>query len=86
MQLILLGRTHNLSRKSRIDIWNPLALEDDLVMEFNVLNHYTGRYFTVKEHEIILDAELRQGEALPYSCRNGYCWTCKAKLIISQIN
>jgi CDP-4-dehydro-6-deoxyglucose reductase len=54
-------------------------------MEFNVLNHYTGRYFTVTEHEIILDAALRQGEALPYSCRNGYCGTCKAKLINGQI-
>ncbi|MEZ5534793.1 MAG: CDP-6-deoxy-delta-3,4-glucoseen reductase [Thiolinea sp.] len=36
----------------------------------------SGHSFTVDEHENILEAGLRQGIALPYSCRGGSCGSC----------
>jgi ferredoxin len=32
--------------------------------------------FTVRRDELILDAAIRQGVQVPYSCRNGTCRTC----------
>lgn len=39
-----------------------------------------GYCFPVEAHETILDAALRLGYTLPYSCREGVCGVCKAKL------
>jgi CDP-4-dehydro-6-deoxyglucose reductase len=39
-----------------------------------------GRRFSAQEGESILDAALRNGVALEYSCRTGRCSTCKAQL------
>ncbi len=36
--------------------------------------------FEVQEDESIVDGALRKGIGLPYSCRNGQCGTCKAKV------
>jgi CDP-4-dehydro-6-deoxyglucose reductase len=42
--------------------------------------------FSVNDNETALAAALRQGVALPYSCRNGSCGTCKAKLVAGEID
>ena len=49
--------------------------------EFQVANLSSGREFAVRSDETILDAFLRQGAAVPYSCRNGTCAACKASLV-----
>jgi ring-1,2-phenylacetyl-CoA epoxidase subunit PaaE len=36
--------------------------------------------------EPILDAALREGADLPFSCKGGVCCTCKAKLIEGKVN
>jgi ring-1,2-phenylacetyl-CoA epoxidase subunit PaaE len=45
----------------------------------------TARSFTLeKGKESILDAGLRAGYELPYSCRSGVCSTCRAKLVAGE--
>lgn len=53
--------------------------------EFQVTNQSTGRVFPVRSDETILDSILRQGFAVPYSCRNGTCAACKASLISGKV-
>ena len=36
----------------------------------------SGHRFSVEEQENLLEAGLRQGIALPYSCRSGSCGAC----------
>jgi len=45
--------------------------------EFQVKISTSGATFTVKEGESVLNAALRQGVMLPYSCKNGTCGSCK---------
>lgn len=40
----------------------------------------SGREFEAAELECVLDAAERAGVNLPYSCRDGICGTCKARL------
>lgn len=42
--------------------------------------------FTVDEGETLLEAGLRQGYALPYSCRNGACGACKGKVVGGEVD
>ncbi|QEP43060.1 CDP-6-deoxy-delta-3,4-glucoseen reductase [Ectothiorhodospiraceae bacterium BW-2] len=39
-----------------------------------------GTEFTVNRGELVLDAALRQGIALPHGCRGGACGACKCKI------
>ncbi|NCT69093.1 MAG: 2Fe-2S iron-sulfur cluster binding domain-containing protein [Rhodanobacteraceae bacterium] len=41
--------------------------------------HYEGRSFVVNPGESVLEALLRQGASVPYSCRKGSCHTCILK-------
>ena len=41
---------------------------------------------TVRDDETVLDAALRAGLDLPYSCRDGVCGTCRAKLVCGQVS
>lgn len=53
--------------------------------EFQIRNLTSGRDFTILPDETVLDAILRQGAAVPYSCRNGTCAACKATLVTGRV-
>ncbi len=44
------------------------------------------RFTLRKDAEPILEAALRQGIALPYSCKGGICATCRAKLVEGEVD
>jgi CDP-4-dehydro-6-deoxyglucose reductase len=54
-------------------------------MSFKVRVQPSDHEFLVKENETILDAALRQGLALPYSCRSGACGACKGKIVSGRV-
>ena len=41
--------------------------------------------FPVAEDEAIIDAAIRAGRNLPYSCKGGMCCTCRAKLVEGRV-
>ena len=41
--------------------------------------------FDVEEGESVIDAALRAGLMLPYSCRNGTCGTCMGDIVEGSI-
>lgn len=45
----------------------------------------SGHEFTVDAGESVLDAALRQGLSLPYSCHGGTCGSCKGKVVEGEI-
>jgi len=49
-------------------------------MGFQISVQPSGHVFTVEADEAILDAALRQGLVMPYSCRDGACGSCKSRL------
>ena len=44
-----------------------------------------GKQFIVEQQETILEAGLRNGFNLPYSCSNGSCGDCRGKLLSGQV-
>lgn len=54
-------------------------------MSHSVINRATGSRFEVAEGESILDAALRQGIVLAYSCKNGTCGSCHGKVHAGQV-
>jgi len=55
-------------------------------MSFNIIIRPSGHIFPVEEHETILDAALKQGLTLPYSCRDGVCGMCKGKIVEGRVD
>ena len=55
-------------------------------MSYTVTNRTSGQHFTVDDDESILDAALRQGRVMPYSCRSGTCGTCKSTLVSGLVD
>lgn len=45
-----------------------------------------GRAISVSPHETLLAAALRQGVAMPFSCRVGGCGTCKCRLVAGRVD
>ncbi|HET7883151.1 MAG TPA: 1,2-phenylacetyl-CoA epoxidase subunit PaaE [Acetobacteraceae bacterium] len=41
--------------------------------------------FPVADGEAIIDAAIRAGRSLPYSCKGGMCCTCRARLVQGQV-
>jgi CDP-4-dehydro-6-deoxyglucose reductase len=54
--------------------------------QFKVKNIGSGAVFTVNEGESVLNAALRQGVMLPYSCKNGTCGSCKGQLESGEVH
>jgi len=54
--------------------------------QFQVKNINSDTTFTVNEGESVLNAALRQGVVLPYSCKNGTCGSCKGKLESGEVH
>lgn len=54
--------------------------------QFKVRNIGSGAQFTVNEGESVLNAALRQGVMLPYSCKNGTCGSCKGQLESGEVH
>jgi CDP-4-dehydro-6-deoxyglucose reductase len=46
----------------------------------------SGHDFPIDEHETILEAALKHGYTLPYSCRDGVCGVCKGKVMSGQVD
>jgi len=55
-------------------------------MSFTTTILPSGHKFTVDADENILEAGLRQGFTLPYSCRDGVCGACKGKIIQGEVD
>ena len=54
--------------------------------QYQVKNINSGATFTVNEGESVLNAALRQGVMLPYSCKNGTCGSCKGRLESGEVH
>ena len=54
-------------------------------MTFNVHISDTDYQFTVEPDESVIDAALRAGLMLPYSCRNGTCGSCLGQVVEGHI-
>lgn len=46
----------------------------------------SGHEFDTAPGETLLEAALREGFHLPYSCRNGACGTCKGRLLSGRVS
>ncbi len=55
-------------------------------MSFKIRIEPSGHEFHVHPKESILEAALREGINLPYSCRNGTCGTCKGKILSGAVD
>ncbi len=55
-------------------------------MSFTTTILPSGHKFTVEADENILEAGLRQGFTLPYSCRDGVCGACKGKVLQGEVD
>lgn len=63
----------------------PVAASSDC--EVTVVLDGTTRVFHLdKAHESILEAGLKAGVELPYSCKSGVCSTCRAKLVHGEVD
>ena len=51
-----------------------------------VLDGVTRTFTLDKANENILEAGLRSGIELPYSCKSGVCSTCRAKLVAGEVD
>ncbi len=46
----------------------------------------SGRSFSARPGETVLNAALRHGVVLPYSCKNGTCASCKCRLVEGKVH
>jgi len=55
-------------------------------MTFKAIIQPSGHSFPIEAHETILEAALKHGYTLPYSCRDGVCGTCKGKVLSGRVD
>lgn len=55
-------------------------------MTFQTTIQPSGHQFPVETNETILEAAIRHGYNLPYSCRDGVCGACKGKVLQGEID
>ena len=46
----------------------------------------SGRSFSARQGETLLNAALRHGVVLPYSCKNGTCASCKCRVVDGKVS
>ena len=51
-----------------------------------VIDGATRTFLADKAQESIIDAALRNGIELPYSCKGGVCSTCRAKVVAGEVD
>ena len=51
-----------------------------------VLDGVTRTFLLEKAKENILEAGLRNGVELPYSCKGGVCSTCRCRLVVGEVD
>ena len=57
-----------------------------LTMPFQTTLQPSGHAFPIEQHETILEAALKHGYVLPYSCRDGVCGACKGRVLQGQVD
>ncbi|NCN22908.1 MAG: 2Fe-2S iron-sulfur cluster binding domain-containing protein, partial [Gallionella sp.] len=55
-------------------------------MPFQTTLQPSGHAFPIEQHETILEAALKHGYVLPYSCRDGVCGACKGRVLQGQVD
>jgi CDP-4-dehydro-6-deoxyglucose reductase, E3 len=55
-------------------------------MSFNITIKPSGHCFSSEGDETILEAGLRHGYTMPYSCRDGVCGVCKGKILEGEVD
>jgi CDP-4-dehydro-6-deoxyglucose reductase len=55
-------------------------------MTFNVTIKPSNHSYPIEGDETILEAGLRHGYTLPYSCRDGVCGACKGKVLQGEVD
>jgi len=65
---------------------SPQAPRSDVVRNVAVVDRGARSELAVRADETVLDAALRSGVDLPYSCREGVCGTCRARLACGQVS
>jgi len=55
-------------------------------MPFNITIKPSNHSFSAEADETILEAGLRHGYIMPYSCRDGVCGACKGKILKGEVD
>jgi len=55
-------------------------------MTFTIVLQPSEHRFPIEENETILEAAIKHGYVLPYSCRDGVCGTCKGKVVQGNVD
>jgi CDP-4-dehydro-6-deoxyglucose reductase len=55
-------------------------------MTFQTKIEPSGHQFPIEANENILEAAIRHGYTLPYSCRDGVCGVCKGKILQGEVD
>src|SRR5207237_4564982 len=55
-------------------------------MDYRITIKPSNNAFDADGDETVLEAALRQGFVLAYSCRNGACGTCKGKVLEGAVD
>ena len=55
-------------------------------MTFQTTIEPSGHKFPIADNETVLEAALKHGYTLPYSCRDGVCGVCKGQVLDGQVD
>lgn len=55
-------------------------------MTFQITIQPSGHQFPILDNETILEAALKHGYTLPYSCRDGVCGVCRGRVMHGQVD
>jgi len=55
-------------------------------MTFKTVIQPSGHEFSIEDNETILEAAIKNGYVLPYSCRDGVCGACKGKVLQGTVD